>query len=225
MIARPNVPRVKICGMTLLEDVMAAATAGADGVGFLVGLDYASEDGLQPTAAANLVRRTPADILTVMVTHASTPARVEALVNEVRPRVVQVHCPFASPDLPRLMNTFPDVSWIRAIHVENEDSVDKALRAAEVFDALLLDTRSGDRLGGTGKTHDWKISRRIRETIDKPVILAGGLTPDNVADAIRTVRPHGVDVNTGISERRGVKSAPRVAAFIRNALDALKNVN
>ena len=80
MIARANVPRVKICGMTLLEDVIAAATAGADGVGFLVGLDYASDDALEPPAAANLVRRTPADILSVMVTHASTPDRVRALV-------------------------------------------------------------------------------------------------------------------------------------------------
>ena len=221
MIARPRVPRVKICGMTLLEDVIAAATAGADSVGFLVGLDYESEDGLQPTAAANLVRRTPADILTVLVTHASTPDRIRTLVDEVRPRVVQVHGSFASSDLPQLMNEFPDVSWIRAIHSEDDGSLDEALRAAHLFDAILLDTRSGKRIGGTGKTHDWQISRKIREALDKPVILAGGLTPDNVVEAIRTVRPHGVDVNTGISERRGVKSAPRVAAFVLKALGAL----
>ena len=129
-------PFVKICGMTLLEDVMAAATAGADGVGFLVGLDTASDDALQPTAAANLVRRTPADILSVMVTHAATPDRVRALVDEVRPRVVQVHGSFAPPDLPALMNSFPDITWIRAVHAEDSETIGAVVACGDVVDPL-----------------------------------------------------------------------------------------
>lgn len=221
MTSRPNVPRIKICGLALQEDVASVAAAGADAAGFLVGLDYPSEDALEPDAAANLIRRVPSHVTPVLVTHASRPARLAELAERVRPRAVQIHGGFAPADLPALKAAFPDIAWIRAVHPEEGDGIDGARRAAEVFDAILLDSRSGDRLGGTGKTHDWRISRAIREAVDAPVILAGGLTPGNVAGAIRTVRPHGVDVNTGVSERRGVKAAAKVAAFVRNARAAL----
>jgi phosphoribosylanthranilate isomerase len=107
---------------------------------------------------------------------------------------------------------------IKAVHVEGEDSIEVARQAAPYADAILLDTRTEARLGGTGLTHDWAISRRIRDAVAAtPVILAGGLTPGNVTGAIRQVRPYAVDVNSGVSLQRGRKSPALVEAFVRAA--------
>jgi phosphoribosylanthranilate isomerase len=109
----------------------------------------------------------------------------------------------------------PAVKIVTTVHVIDASSVAAAIEAAVHADAVLLDTRTSTRIGGTGVTHDWSISRRIRDAIwPRPTILAGGLTPDNVAAAIARVAPYAVDVNSGVSLRRGVKSPERMARFI-----------
>jgi phosphoribosylanthranilate isomerase len=101
------------------------------------------------------------------------------------------------------------------VHVDGEPAIEVAAKAARFADAVLLDTKTATRIGGTGVTHDWSISRRIRDALaPTPVILAGGLTPANVAAAVEQVHPYAVDVNSGVSIRRGRKSAALVEAFI-----------
>ena len=89
--------------------------------------------------------------------------------------------------------------------------------SSSAVDAILLDTQSGDRIGGTGQVHDWAISRRIVEALDSRVLLAGGLRPDNLAAAIEQVQPFGVDVNSGVEFQNGEKDPEKVAAFVRLA--------
>jgi phosphoribosylanthranilate isomerase len=101
--------------------------------------------------------------------------------------------------------------------VDGEAALRRAEQAAAWADALHLDTRTGARLGGTGVTHDWSLSARIAAATPIPVILAGGLTADNVAEAVGHVRPFGVDVNSGVEDARGVKDPAKMRAFVAAA--------
>ena len=115
---------------------------------------------------------------------------------------------------------------IKAVHVIDNDkagTIEMAHSFEKVADALLLDSRTAERLGGTGRTHDWNISREIVEEMSLPVMLAGGLTDKNVYEAVRRVRPYAVDVNSGV-EVNGDKDPDKVRGFIENAKRAEKDL-
>jgi phosphoribosylanthranilate isomerase len=121
-------------------------------------------------------------------------------------------------DLRRLRALVPGVTLIKAVHVTGEDALGSALAYAPDADALVLDSRTADRLGGTGLTHDWSVSARIVAAVAPlPVYLAGGLTPENVAEAVARVRPAGVDVNSGVEDADGRKDAAKMRAFVDRA--------
>ena len=122
-----------------------------------------------------------------------------------------------------LRGLLPGVDMIQVVHVVGEESIDEAIEIAPQVDAVLLDSGNPDleikELGGTGRTHDWDLSRKIRDSIGKPVILAGGLSAENVVDAIRQVEPHAVDVCSGVRTNNALDEAKlslfmdRVARF------------
>jgi phosphoribosylanthranilate isomerase len=213
-----HVVRVKVCGITTEADAWAAIELGVDALGFLVGLLHESEDALSAHDAGKIVAGLPPFIGTTLVTHRADPADVLDLLGHVRPQVVQLHGAYPPGRIPTLRDAFPATRVIKTVHVDGEASIAAAVEAARYADGVLLDSRTPTRIGGTGLTHDWSSSRRIRDTLaPTPVILAGGLTPDNVADAIERVQPYAVDVNSGVSLRRGKKSPPLIAAFVRAA--------
>lgn len=216
-----HVPRVKICGNASRQDARIAVAAGADALGFLVGLRYPSDDELAPARAAQLIAALPPFVTGVLVTHVSDLDAVSGLCRTVRPAALQLHGDFNVEEAPALREAFPHMRIIKVIHPQDDGAVDEARHAAHYVDALLLDTRTESRLGGTGMVHDWSISRRIRDALpETPIVLAGGLTPDNVAAAIERVKPYGVDVNSGVSIAPGRKDARSVGRFIRAAKDS-----
>lgn len=209
--------RVKVCGISRVEDALAAAEAGADAVGCLVGLEHGSPDRVEPATARAVFSVLPPFVAKVLVTHRIKLGEVSDLVRETGATVVQLHGDFPLVAIPALREAVPYVSIVKCVHVTGEDSVAAARAAARVADAVLLDTKVRGRIGGTGKTHDWSISARIVEASSKPVILAGGLNPDNVADAIARVRPYGVDANSGTRGTGGSKDHAKLRAFVANA--------
>lgn len=212
------IPRVKICGITNQEDARTAISLGADALGFLVGLIYPSVDQLTPERARELVKFLPPFVNSVLVTHQSDPEEVSFLVTAVGPHVLQLHGAFAIEEIPLLRQRFPHLKILKAVHVEGEEAIEVSREVAPHVDGILLDSRTATRLGGTGVTHDWSISRRICEALSgTPVILAGGLRPDNVVSAIETVQPFGVDVNTGVCAEPGRKSPALLRRFIQGA--------
>lgn len=159
----------------------------------------------------------------VLVTHLPDPAAVAAMAREIGVITIQVHGDVSPDGMRALRRLAPGHRLIKAVHVTGPDALARATIFAPLADALLLDSRTVDRLGGTGRTHDWTISRRIVAAIAPvPVILAGGLTPDNVAAAIAEVRPAGVDVNSGVEDAAGAKDPIRMRAFISAASAALR---
>lgn len=216
-------PFLKICGLRTEHEARAAAVAGATALGVLVGLTHRAEDEASEMEARRLVSALGQRARLVLVTHLLDPAAIAALARRIGVSTIQVHGDVSPDGLRALRGLTPDACLIKAIHVTGRDAVARAEAFASLAHALLLDSRSADRLGGTGRTHDWAISRRIVDAVAPvPVILAGGLTPDNVASAIEQVRPAGVDVNSGVEDPGGAKDPDRMRAFIAAAQSAFR---
>jgi phosphoribosylanthranilate isomerase len=212
--------RVKICGIRSDQEAKMAIAAGADAVGFLIGLDYRTDDEVTPAIAAEIISQLPPFISSVLVTHRTDRSSVVEVCREINCNTIQLHGDFPLDEIEPLRRQFPFVRIIKAVHVLDSDSIEYATRAARKADAILLDTKTDIRIGGTGITHDWAISAQIVKQSSKPVILAGGLTPDNVCAAVRAVAPYGVDVNSGVENFAGSKSPTKIEAFVRAAKQA-----
>jgi phosphoribosylanthranilate isomerase len=208
--------RVKICGNRNDGDVAAAVAGGADAIGLIVGARYATDDEISPESADALRRQVPVMVTPVLVTHLETAALVIALHRRVPAPAVQLHGDVALGEVAAIRSALPSVMLIKAVHVVDRSAIDSARVWASRVDAVLLDTRTADRIGGTGQIHDWSISAEIVKSVGVPVILAGGLTFDNVAAAVARVRPYAVDVNSGVNGE-GAKDPLKVRRFVTAA--------
>jgi phosphoribosylanthranilate isomerase len=207
--------RVKICGITRKEDLDAAVEAGADAVGFVVGVT-SSPRNLSLTEAERLIRHVPPFVASVLVT---VPRSIGdfAVYEKLNPDVIQVH----GEDLDTAESIrlkLPDTQLIWAVNAQLVSHLDAVAGAAKLFDAVLVDSFADGRYGGTGVVHDWELSRRVKQAVQpKPLILAGGLNPENVAEAVCTVEPYAVDVSSGVERHPGIKSHQKMVEFIKNA--------
>lgn len=210
--------RAKICGIRSPKDLRVARDAGADALGFISGVTHYSEDALTTEAARRLVRLVPPYISTVLVTHLVSAQDILALASEIGVDIIQVH---GLVDVNTLAAVWEGAQGnyrvVGVVHVEDERAIQAALAAREACDAVHLDSRTLDRLGGTGKTHDWEISSEIVRELSAtnvPVILSGGLTPSNLVYALDTVRPFAVDANSGLEDSEGNKNLERCTKFV-----------
>lgn len=202
--------RVKVCGLRSLADLRAAR--GADAVGFVVA-SPGSKRNVEPQEAAALVPRAPMFVQTVLVTRETQPARLAALQGAVAAEALQVHGLRTGAEAKAVRRAVHGKLILAAGVEGGAAKLAKALAAH--CDAVLLDSaHPGGATGGTGRAHDWHLSARIARDLAVPVILAGGLTPQNVAEAVRVVEPYAVDVSGGVEGPRG-KSRARVQAFLR----------
>lgn len=199
---------VKICGITRLEDALAAARLGADWLGF--NFWPRSKRYLPPAAAAEIVRALPASVTAVGVFVDPTAEELAAAVRTSGVALAQLH----GDETPAFCAAAP-VPVVKGIPVKDEHSL-AALASYEV-EGFLLDSATAGR-GGSGQAFDWMLAAAAARSV--PVWLAGGLVPDNVAEAVRKVRPRGVDVASGVESSPGVKELAKVEAFIRNAKGA-----
>ena len=211
--------RVKICGTATFADLDCAVAAGADAVGFLMGITHVTQDAVTPETAAAMVATLPPFIVPVAVTHLTKPSDLIRIVELSRCTTLQIQDVVTPDDIAEVREALPYLRIMKAVHVMDESAIATAKYFSDTADAILLDTRTADRIGGTGITHDWNISAKIVKECSCPVILAGGLTPENVTEAIIRVRPYAVDVHTGV-KKNGVRDAERTRAFVANARTA-----
>lgn len=211
--------RVKICGITSAEELRMAERAGAHAVGFLVGRLHASRDFLEPDVARALAHTVPPFVVPILVTHIEDQDEIVTLAEHVPTAVVQLHSDLPARALAELRARLAPRKIIGKVSVEDETALARAREIETFVDAIVLDSRdrASGRVGGTGTTHDWSISAHIVEGAKVPIILAGGLTPENVAAAVRTVRPWAVDVNSGVETREGGKDPLRIEEFVAAA--------
>lgn len=205
--------KVKFCGFTCEEDLDLACQLKPDYVGFIVEIPF-SPRNLGVDRAKQLMDRVPGGIERVCVTRMEFPRLMRA-VEILQPDYLQIPPTFGKQQLGRLK----EKAGIIIVFSVPPGQISSAPTLAEVrtyasfCDIVLLDTQ-GPTGGGTGVVHDWGISRRIRESVKNPFFLAGGLNPQNVVEAIRTVRPDGVDVSTGIESAPGKKDPQKMRSFL-----------
>ena len=212
--------RVKICGITRKEDLYAASKAGADAVGFVVGV-ASSPRNLSLTEAERLIRQVPPFVKSVLVT---VPRKIEEFseYEKLNPDVIQIHGENVQM-VEAVRHKLPNIMLIGAINVHDVNDLNVVSKAAKMFDGVLLDSFVEGLYGGTGTIHDWDLSKRVRQLIQpRPLILAGGLNSENVAEAVRTVKPYGVDVSSGVEQQPGIKSYKKIVEFIKEAKDVKK---
>ena len=209
-------PRIKICCIASLDEALLAIDHGAAAIGLVSAMP--SGPGPIPEPLIVDIARALAGrpVRTFLLTSKPDATAIIAQVRRTGVNTVQICDRLAIGSHRDLRAALPDVDLVQVIHVQGERSVREAYEVVELVDAILLDSGRPDaavkELGGTGRTHDWSVSRRIRD-LGAPLWLAGGLRSDNVAEAIAAVRPHGVDVCSGV--RTAGRLDPRkLAAFV-----------
>jgi phosphoribosylanthranilate isomerase len=210
---------VKICGMRRVADALLAAEAGADEIGLLVGQRHTSGDFIPVERAAEIAAACAGRVRPVLVTHVADPDEVHALAQAAGVTDIQIHSEMPPAGLARL-RILGGYRLRKSWHVTGPESLRYGDVYRAVADAFLLDSMNAatGQVGGTGRAHDWSYSREIvARYAGFPVILAGGLTPENVAAAVQQVKPAGVDVNSGTKAADGFKDPVRVRAFVRAA--------
>lgn len=231
--------RIKICGNTNPADLAYAILCGADAVGFITDVPVRSPRKIDVETAKELIKQVPVFVDSVLVIMPDNLGSAMALIRETHPTCVQIHSDLPVSELAEISKT---VKLIKTIAVPEDapsgtsDHIISRIDALTgIADAILLDTsissrtsistgaksgeEGGARSGGTGKVHDWGISAEIVERSRLPIILAGGLTPDNAADAIRKVHPYAVDTASGVETDRN-RNPDKVLRFIRECMMA-----
>jgi phosphoribosylanthranilate isomerase len=217
---------IKICGVSNQIDALESARAGATAIGFVMGGKCLPVE-IEPSAqrVKEIIRSLPATIDTFIVTHLLNAADILDLAIYVGSSGIQIS---EEVDVSILRNIRESTKKkiIKTVVVRDQSSIDVLKSYEPYVDFILLDTISGGYIGGSGMTNDWELCRKLIMSARKPVYLAGGLTPENVARAIKTVSPAGVDVATGVSTytetylRKDRKCPNKINTFIRNTKKA-----
>jgi phosphoribosylanthranilate isomerase len=210
-------PFVKICCIKSREEARLAIGAGATAIG-LVSAMPSGPGPISDALIADIAAIVPPPIATFLLTCRQDAESIIEQHAICRTSTLQL-VDFVEPaELTTLRRRLPGIRLVQVIHVLGEDSIDEARAVSGLVDALLLDSGNAKlavkELGGTGRVHNWVISRRIRDEVDVPLYLAGGLNADNVAEAVRAVRPHGIDVCSGL-RTAGDLDPVKVAAFMK----------
>ena len=201
--------RIKICGMTRVEDVRAAAQAGADAIGLV--FYPPSPRFLQLDLARELVKAVPPFVTTVALFVNATAEQVRVVLEQVRPSMLQFH----GEESPEFCAQF-GVPFLKACRVREGVDLLKYLQPFAAAAGWLLDSHVAE-YGGVGESFDWSLVPAERA---RPLVLSGGLARENVREAIQRVRPWAVDVSSGVESAKGIKDAGKIAAFISEVRNA-----
>ena len=208
-------PRVKICCMASVAEARLAIEHGASAVG-LVSAMPSGPGPIPEELIAEIAATIPPGVSSFLLTCQQNVDAIVAQQRRTRVNTIQICDRLPAGSYAQLREQLPGVSLVQVVHVTGPEAVEEAILIAPQVDAILLDSGNQSlpikELGGTGRTHDWRLSREIRESIDVPLYLAGGLRPENVAAAIREVQPFGIDVCSGL-RTEGRLDPQKLAAF------------
>jgi phosphoribosylanthranilate isomerase len=208
--------RIKICCISSVAEAQTAIDAGAAALG-LVSAMPSGPGVIDEDAIARIAATVPPGVASFLLTSALDAATIIAQARRCRPNTIQLVDAVAAGAHAELRDALPGVSIVQVVHVTGPEALAAARAAAPHVDAILLDSGNPGlatkELGGTGRTHDWEVSRAIRDAVPCPIYLAGGLHADNVGAAIRAVRPFGVDVCSGV-RRDGALDPARLSSFM-----------
>lgn len=196
--------RVKICGITRIEDALAAVDCGADAIGLVFYSPSPRYLTIQQAVAVTAALPPFVSVVALFVNPAVS--EVKAVMSAINVDLLQFHGDESEMDCKQY-----GLPYLKAVRVKSDTNLIQYASRYQHAKALLLDTYSDGAVGGTGQVFDWRL---IPKNMPMPIILAGGLTPENVADAVRQVQPYAVDVSGGVEQSKGIKDPTKIAAFM-----------
>lgn len=209
-------PHVKICCISSQAEAQLAIDCGASALG-LVGPMPSGPGIIDNQQIKDIASAVPPPISTFLLTSETNAADIINHYEKVNTSVIQMVDALTDNGYVQIKQSFPHVKLVQVIHVMDKSSIEQAQQAAQFVDAILLDSGnpglSIKELGGTGRTHDWQLSKMIKEKINIPLFLAGGIGPDNVIDAIRTVQPFGIDLCSSVRTNNQLDATKLKALF------------
>ncbi len=220
--------RVKLCGLMSPEDVRMAEAAGADALGFVTEYPVPVPWNLDRERTASLVAMVSPFVTTVAVV-GGAPEEMVQIARRVRPQVLQLHGDESIDDIRQVLEGLDGtgIKVIKALRIEVETGLARFEETEPVkagtalinsgIAALIIDSKTSSRPAGTGVTLDWDVSANMVKELDLPLILAGGLTVENVAQAVQKVKPYAVDVISGVEKESGIKDPDKMKAFVKAA--------
>ncbi len=213
-------PRVKICCISSVDEARLAISHGAAALG-LVSEMPSGPGVIEEDAIAEIAATIPPPVSTFLLTSRQDALAIVDQQRRTGVNTIQICDRLDKDGLRHLRSTLPGIRLVQVVHVGGDESFEEAMDVAPLVDALLLDSGNQSlpikELGGTGRVHNWTVSRLIRESASVPVFLAGGLTPGNVRQAIREVGPFGLDVCSGV-RTEGRLDGVKLEAFFQRAL-------
>lgn len=194
-------PKIKICCISSIDEAQMAIKLGASAIG-LVSEMPSGPGVISEEAISEIAKTAPADIKTFLLTSKQNTKEIIEQIKRCNPTTVQIVDELLDGDYEDIKRELPQIEIVQVLHVNDESSIHEAVRISKNVDAVLLD--SGNQkldvkeLGGTGRTHDWSISKKIVDAVSVPVFLAGGINSKNVVDAIKSVNPYGLDLCSSV---------------------------
>ncbi|HBC78186.1 MAG TPA: N-(5'-phosphoribosyl)anthranilate isomerase [Bacteroidales bacterium] len=213
--------RIKICCISSIDEAKTAIAAGADAIG-LVAKMPSGPGPIPDELIRQIAQAVPPLVGTFLLTSETSAEKIIKHHGRTNTNTIQIVDLLSEGTYSQIRETLPSVKLVQVIHVISSESVELAIRLSGRVDALLLDSGNPNlkikELGGTGRIHNWKLSRQIRENAKCPVILAGGLKPENIRQAIEEVQPYAIDVCSGV-RTNGALDKYKLSYFIKNAIN------
>lgn len=211
--------KVKICANKSVEDAKKCLDAKADIIGILVGQEHNSTDFVDKYKAKEINDFVDGRCDVSLVTHLTSADEIIELTKFIGNNVIQLHSDIAEDEVEKIAKALPNVKLVRLIHISQDGEIVTDYKKMKYADFYLLDSFNlkTNQVGGTSLTQDWHKSSELIRVLNKPTFLAGGLNPENVAEAIKISKPYGVDVNSGCKNEKGVKDEKKVSQFVYNA--------
>ncbi len=194
-------PRIKICCIGSIGEAMTAIEFGASAIG-LVGHMPSGPGVINDELINEIAKKVPPPIATFLLTSETSAKGIVAHHKRTKTNTIQIVDKIQHGDYRKIRTSIPSIKLVQVVHVIDEKSIDEALEASRFVDALLLDSGNPNlkikELGGTGRVHNWKLSRKIREQVNIPIFLAGGLNSGNVKNAVEEIQPFGLDLCSSV---------------------------
>ncbi|MBS4027376.1 MAG: phosphoribosylanthranilate isomerase [Ignavibacteriales bacterium] len=208
--------KIKICCIQNVDEAKLAITFGASALG-LVSKMPSGPGVISEEKILEIAKSTPPTIATFLLTSLTNAEEIISQHNRCRTNTIQFVDAIPFGEYKKIRDALPGISLVQVIHVRDETAIDEAKEVQHYIDAILLDSGNPNlhvkELGGTGRTHNWNISRKLRTSVNVPIFLAGGLSPENIREAIETVLPFGVDICSGV-RTNGILDEVKLEKFV-----------
>jgi len=210
---------IQMAGIRNVNDALMCVDCGVNIIGLLVGQAHTSDDFISKELARAIKIALPLEIKTTLITHLENAREIIEIAKFIEVDYIQLHSYISESEVEIIRKELPDKKLLRLIHIGEDGKILNDIKSIKYVDFYFTDSinTKTNQVGGTGLTHNQETDKMLVETLEKPVFIAGGLTPENVAEAIRVCKPYGVDVNSGCRAKDGSRDKEKVIAFVKNA--------